>query len=137
MRVRKDICRGPLKIGILAFCLTTLMALDASAEERKLSGEEIAALLTDRTAIGEHRGKPTRQYFDPSGWTDYYEKGGRPDRGKWRVDKAKGQYCSQWGLMGGWSCYDVTSDGERFYWAQSGTDYHSPFTTVDGYQMKF
>jgi len=112
-------------------------AIGSEDEARKLSATEITALLSGRTALGEHRGKATRQYFDPTGWTDYLAEGGRPDRGKWRVDTARDQYCSQWGALGGWSCYDVTTDGQRYYWSRPGDDDRSPFTMVDGHKMTF
>lgn len=137
MKVRhKRVLRLPTA-AILTLLLSAAIFPAVAADERKLTGEDILTLLSDRTALGENRGKATRQYFDPAGWTDYLEQGGRPDRGKWRVDKARGQYCSQWGNFGGWSCYDVTTDEDRYYWTQPGTDYHSPFTVVKGYQMKF
>ena len=120
----------PLLLAVLMASTTPLLA----GEERKLSGQEILELLNDRTALGEHRGKATRQYFDPSGWTDYLSEGSPPDRGKWRVEG--NQYCSKWGSFGGWSCYDVSFDGKTYFWIQ-GEDYRSPFTVVAGYKMSF
>ena len=107
-----------------------------AGEEVKLTAAEILKLLEDRTALGRDRGKATRQYFDPSGWTEYQSEGGPPDRGRWRVDETQERYCSKWGAFGGWSCYDVLSDGERYYWAQ-GESYRSPFTLIEGYKMGF
>jgi len=124
----------------LFLVLTLLPATPATATEddaRKLTAPEITALLSGRTALGEHRGTATRQYFDPAGWTDYLAEGSPPDRGKWRVDAGRDQYCSQWGAFGGWSCYDVTTDGLRYYWSLPGEDDRSPFTTVDGHKMTF
>lgn len=104
------------------------------AEDRKLAAAEITALLTGHTALGENRGRDTRQYFDASGATDYVERGGQVDPGKWRVDETTNQYCSLW-ARGGWACYDITTDGESYFWVGEG--YRSPFTMTDGRALKF
>ncbi len=106
----------------------------AQAEDRKLDAAEITELLTGKTALGENRGRDTRQYFDASGVTDYVERGGEVDPGKWRVDDARGQYCSLW-ARGGWACYDVVTDGSLYYWIGEG--YRSPFTMTDGRALAF
>ena len=136
------IVRGRVSAKGLPFAVVLIFGLFVSGnlialDERKLDDKEIKLLLANRTALGENRGIATRQFFDPAGWTDYLEQGGRPDRGKWRVDENRGEYCSQWGSFGDWSCYAVTTDGRRYYWTQPGTDYRSPFTMVDGYKMAF
>ena len=118
--------------GVLAgslFCMA-----DAVAEERKLAAAEISALLTGKTALGENRGRDTRQYFDASGRTDYVERGGQVDPGKWRVDEAQDKYCSLW-ARGGWACYDVTTDGKGYFWVAEG--YRSPFSMIEGRNLKF
>ena len=118
--------------GVLAgslFCMA-----DAVAEERKLAAAEISALLTGKTALGENRGRHTRQYFDASGRTDYVERGGQVDPGKWRVDEAQDKYCSLW-ARGGWACYDVTTDGKGYFWVAEG--YRSPFSMIEGRNLKF
>jgi hypothetical protein len=85
----------------LFLVLTLLPTTPAAGDDaRKLTAAEITALLSGRTAQGEHRGTATRQYFDPTGWTDYLAEGSPPDRGKWRVDAGRDQYCSQWGAFG-------------------------------------
>lgn len=119
----------------------TLSAGAAMADERKLDAAEIAALLTGNTALGENRGRPTRQSFQANGITFYLEKDAPPTRGRWRVDEARGKYCSLW-AMGGWSCYDVTTNGESgeaalYHWSLPGSDYHSPFTMLPGEHLKF
>lgn len=106
----------------------------ATAEERKLNAAEISALLTGKTALGENRGRDTRQYFAASGRTDYVERGGEVDPGKWRVDEAQNKYCSLW-ARGGWACYDITSDGEGYFWVAEG--YRSPFTMIEGRNLNF
>lgn len=117
---------------VIAGLLSGSMA--SHAEERKLEAAEITTLLTGQTALGENRGRDTRQYFHVSGKTDYVERGGQIDPGKWRIDEAKDQYCSLW-ARGGWACYDVTTDGAKYYWVGEG--YRSPFTMTDGRALKF
>ena len=121
-----------LVAGLTAFALLPVPAL----ADQKLTALEIHALLDGRTALGNWRGTDTRQYFAPSGSTTYLEKGGIPDVGRWRVDEAKNQYCSWW-ERGGWSCYDVETDGATYYWVSPGSAYRSPFTMTDGRQMDF
>ena len=69
------------------------------------------------------------------------EKGAPLSRGRWRVDEAQDKYCSYW-AMGGWSCYDVTTNGASgeaalYHWSLPDSDYHSPFTIVPGEHLKF
>ncbi len=118
-----------------------LSAGNATAGERKLDAAEIAALLTGNTVLGENRGRPTRQLFEANGITHYLEQGAPLSRGRWRVDETQDKYCSLW-AMGGWSCYDVTGNGESgaaalYHWSLPGSDYRSPFTMVPGEQLKF
>lgn len=130
--------RGAWKaLPALVLTLALVAPANAQDDETKLTAAEITTLLSDRTALGEHRGTATRQYFDPSGWTDYLAEGAQPDRGTWRVDAARDQYCSEWGPFGGWSCYDVTTDGERYYWSRPADGTRSPFTMVDGHKLTF
>lgn len=122
-------------LGTAAMIAGLLFGITSSgAQERKLEAVEIALLLSGQTALGENRGRDTRQYFDASGQTHYVERGGQIDPGKWRVDVAGNQYCSLW-ARGGWACYDVTTDGENYYWVGEG--YRSPFTMTDGRALKF
>ncbi|WP_299622002.1 hypothetical protein [Pelagibius sp.] len=121
-----------LVAGLTVFASLPFPAL----ADEKLTAAEIRTLLDGRTALGNWRGTDTRQYFATSGLTVYLEKGGIPDEGKWRVDEAKNQYCSWW-QRGGWSCYDVETDGATHYWVSPGSDYRSPFTMTDGRQMGF
>lgn len=119
--------------ALLIVLLTLFTAGPATAgEERPLSGAEIEAAITDRTAIYDDG---ATQYFSSAGWSDYVTKGGPPDRGKWEV--RGDQYCSWW-ERGGWSCYDVTGTvadgGDRITWIapSRGTTY--PGRMVDGNQ---
>lgn len=76
-----------------------------AAEERPLSGTEIARLLTGAEVIGEG----TRQVFYESGRTLYND--GRDSWGHWRVEGDR--YCSQWPPQAGWTCYDMLSWEEK------------------------
>ena len=122
----------------LLVAISVVLALQSTtvSANEKLTAEEIQELLAGRTALGNWRGTTTRQYFGSTGATVYLEEGGVPDQGKWKVDKAKDQYCSWW-ERSGWSCYDVETDGTLYYWVTPSSDYRSPFTMTDGRQMEF
>ncbi len=126
-----------MRRALASFAAAVLLSTTAFAvaAEIKLGADEIETLLSGNTALGEYGGSPTRQYFDAGGRTDYLPKGGNVDRGRWKAEREKDQYCSWW-ERGGWSCYDVLKDGETYYWAQ-GSDYHSPFTMTPGRKMEF
>ena len=132
-RVLKRCLSVTFGAGLVIVGLLFGMAV-SHGQERQLDAVEVTALLTGRTALGENRGRDTRQYFDASGKTDYVERGGQIDPGKWRVDETKNQYCSLW-ARGGWACYDITTDGEKYYWV--GEAYRSPFTMTDGRALGF
>lgn len=124
-----------MALGAALVIAGLLMGVTAShAQERKLEAAEITSLLTGQTALGENRGRDTRQYFDVSGKTDYVERDGQIDPGKWRVNETTNQYCSLW-ARGGCACYDVTTDGKNYYWVGEG--YRSPFTMTHGRALKF
>ena len=81
----------------------------ANAQDRKLTGPEIKALLTDRVAHGkEDSGSANEQLFLASGAT-FYSVGAAQSQGRWEV--RGNQYCSAWPPSTSWSCYDVTHDG--------------------------
>lgn len=86
----------------LAGLAVSFAAGAAAAEERALSGAEIAALLPTVISTGER----SRQTFETTGGTMYVED--RPSHGRWRVDGDR--YCSQWPPSEHWSCYDVLMD---------------------------
>lgn len=73
------------------------------AQERRLNGDEISALLPDIVAVGE----TTRQTFEISGHTDYHD-GQRLTAGRWRVQN--NAYCSTWPPGDNWRCYHVFVD---------------------------
>ena len=123
-----------MRVALALLCV--LAPATVSAEERRLTSADIQALLADNTARGEHRGRATRQYFDPNGRTLYQTENGGLEAGRWSTAVETDKYCSHW-AMGGWSCYDVLTDGEVYFWFQkydSGDDYRSPFYRDRGLQ---
>lgn len=97
---------SPFSMAAVAVSLAVLAVASgagaAAAEERALSGAEIAALLPTVVSTGER----SRQTFETTGGTMYVED--RPSHGRWRVDGDR--YCSQWPPSEHWSCYDVLMD---------------------------
>lgn len=89
-------------LGILVFIST------ASLASGSLSGEGIAALLTDATLYGTDHGQPSEQVFQKSGVTFYSVPNGQ-SQGTWKIDGNK--YCSAWPPNPSWVCYDVVNDG--------------------------
>ena len=107
-----------MRIAIILILLCTA----AEAEERKLTGDEIATLLADRTVVGTDKGgKQWKQIFQKGGLT-IYSQGDANSNGFWRV---KGdQYCSQWPPNDSWACYDMTGEGDHAtFVSSSGTSY--------------
>lgn len=84
-----------LIVLILMFCGTA-----AASEERRLSGDEIAALLPAITATTES----TRQDFATDGGTEFKD-AVRTSNGRWRVQGDF--YCSTWPPSNAWRCYEV------------------------------
>ena len=73
------------------------------AQEQKLTGAEIEALLPNIKAKGEN----FTQVFTQKGLTTYtYD--GRPSEGRWMVQD--NQYCSTWPPNNAIECYDVLVD---------------------------
>ena len=105
----------------------------AMAAERKLSASEIQVFLSGNTAVSTGSGASYKQFFDPDGATLYLPEGGREDRGKWRADPAKQQYCSWW-ERGGWSCYDMFETEDGIIWrSPGGRDY--PARLLEGNRL--
>lgn len=82
-----------------------MLATSVMAEERRLTGAEIDALLPTISARTEH----TWQLFEADGTTRYNDQG-QDTHGLWEV--RGNQYCSSWGSTGpgGWACYEVYVD---------------------------
>lgn len=98
---------------ILAILL--MVPIGASGQEQPwaaMSGDEIAATLTERTL----KYSSATQKFYASGKTLY--DAGRPSWGYWRAEMD--QYCSQWPPSDLWTCYDMekSDDAVRFVGAQ-------------------
>ena len=91
------------------FGLTVMLFFSgASFASGSLSGEGIAALLTDATLYGTDNGQPSEQVFQKSGATFYSVPNGQ-SQGTWKVEGNK--YCSAWSPNPAWVCYDVLNDG--------------------------
>jgi len=93
-----DVTRTLLPAAILLAGIAT-----ATAEERTLSGPEIAPFLQNIVSMGNN----SRQTFSGDGTTSYSENG-RYSAGRWQVQGNK--YCSQWPPNTSWACYHVAID---------------------------
>jgi hypothetical protein len=92
--------------------LALFAALPAFADERKLTGAEIRAALSDKIVEGtDDAGRPYTQIFQKGGLTVYTIKPSSSSNGKW--DVRGDQFCSQWPPSENWSCYDMTGDGKQ------------------------
>jgi hypothetical protein len=93
----------------------------ADAAERQLKGDEIAALLSDRTVTGGSGNEAWEQTFQKSGET-IYRMAGNASAGSWKVQGD--EYCSQWPPQETWSCYTVTAEENRItFISHSGRTY--------------
>jgi len=108
---------------VAAAIACSLGVRSASAEEQKLTTDEIQKAFAGNTVHGMWGQTEYYSFFDPGGATDYTTRRGT-DRGRWHA--AHDQYCSQW-QMSGESCYDIYRDGDRIIWVipSSGTRYDS------------
>ena len=97
--------------------LVLLIAPTANAQERELTGAEVAAWISGNTVVGTWAGAAYRQYFSPDGWTDYDQVGVAVDRGRWWVTDDR--YCSHWDASGD-ACYRVLRDGDTLIWQTVG-----------------
>ncbi|WP_136659312.1 hypothetical protein [Nitratireductor sp. XY-223] len=85
---------------VAAILFTIFLSATAFAEERRLSGDEIANLLPAITAsIGT-----VHQTFESNGDT-VFTQGSRVSSGRWRV--RDNLYCSTWPPSDAWRCYEV------------------------------
>ncbi|MEM7268527.1 MAG: hypothetical protein AAF401_04655 [Pseudomonadota bacterium] len=114
----------------LALALSATLAV---AEPRRLTGDEIAAALSGKTAVGEWYGTPYKQYFSDKGWTVYRAENSRPEDGNWRADRDRDLYESYW-RRSGWSGYQVLIEGDLYFWLEPSGQPQS-FTLIDGNQM--
>ncbi len=125
--------KGVSVAAILAMVLMTIVP-PARAEPVSLTADEVTALLTGNTAVGDWSGTAYRQYFAADGTTIYHAEGAPPDTGQWRVNAETGAYESLW-RSGGWSGYDVARDGDRYLWIVHGSGDAQAFTVVEGRQL--
>lgn len=95
-----------------AFASLILLAAPALAEEKTLTGAEIKTLLADRIMTGQDGSKSWEQVFQKGGMT-LYKVGNAQSQGFWEV--RGDQYCSQWPPSQNWACYDMTRDGEAYF----------------------
>ncbi len=86
-----------------------LMAGQVHANEIKLSGTEIMAVLNDVKLTATDSGRYIFQIFQKASVT-LYVVDGQQSQGFWRVEGDK--YCSQWPPHDQWDCYDITQDGK-------------------------
>lgn len=123
-------------IRILIACglAVSLLASVASAQSIKLTGNEIAALLTGNTAIGRWEGTPYRQFFGAEGVTIFAQEGARSTRGEWRIDDEAQEYQSIWPGDAEWEGWFVMEYGGTFYWVSKKTP-PTPFQVLDGQQL--
>jgi hypothetical protein len=105
--------------NILLLCSAfALMIAPLHADDRKLNGSEITAVLTDTVLSAK---TDTTQRFQKSGVT-FYSENGSQSQGFWKVDGDK--YCSQWPPNTAWPCYDVLQDGSKItFVSASGNRY--------------
>jgi len=124
-----------MRANLLALaCLTT----PALAGPVQMSADEVAALLTGRTAVGVWAGARYRQWFAEDGLTIYAQEGARSSRGKWRVNNKTDAYESWWGGdPSAWDVFVVLKDGETLFWSGPGAEPPVPFTMEDGQQLVF
>jgi len=114
--------------------LSALLSFTCVAVEPPISAiapdqQQLIQLLSSNTLDGVWAGRPFRQYFAPSGTTQYREGNGPPSRGSWRINSS-GQYCSVWPPSTREACYQVLVENNNVYW-KSGSDYY-PSAVIEG-----
>lgn len=126
--------RLPARLAPVLLLLAAAPAA-ARAEPERLTGAEIAAVLTGNTVDGLWGGTPYRSYFDASGLTLYRPEGRPAERGRWRADQERDLYCSHW-ERSGWSCYEIYREGETIIWALPGGGSRTRSTLLQGDQLR-
>jgi hypothetical protein len=119
--------------AVLTVAALLAVALNASAEERKLTGDEIHKLLAGNSVHGMWGQSEYKSYFDPGGATTYHAKGRDPSSGYWRTTAT--QYCSTWNDHE--SCYDLFQDGDQIIWLVPDSGNRYPSTLVKGNDTDF
>jgi len=96
----------------LATCFSFFVSALSWAEDSYLKDDEIVNYLNDKEVTGNQKGTQWRQTFASDGETYYEEVNGfRPAFGRWRAQNDA--YCSQWPPSDIWTCYKVSTDGDR------------------------
>lgn len=119
---------------VLAAVLLVASVLSTQAQSVKLTGDQIRALLTNKTANGRWDGAKYRQYFGVDGVTIFAQEGQRSARGQWRVDDATQEYQSIWPGDETWEGWFVMEFGDTYYWVSKKTP-PTPFQVLDGQQL--
>jgi len=107
----------------LALFLLAVSATAGQGGPTHLKAREIAAILAGNTATGRWNGTAYRQYFASDGGTVYVTDGGRPSRGKWRVDPKTNRYESRW-ERSGWTAYRVIRLRGAYAWVKANGTKH-------------
>ncbi|MEM9604848.1 MAG: hypothetical protein AAGA11_18430 [Pseudomonadota bacterium] len=112
-----------------------VFASEPTPDASRITGADIDALLSGRTAIGEWGDDTYRQYFDPSGTTFYAPKGKRTTRGSWRVSESGSHYESWWsGSDDNWEAYEIIRVSDGLAWRDPKGQLY-PFAMLDGQQL--
>lgn len=120
------------------FAITSSIALAVPALAQpvavQLDAEDVIALLTGNTAVGEWGGEPYRQYFGTDGVTLFAQPDARTARGEWRVDPENDEYQSIWPDETEWEGLIVMIWMEEYYWLNRETP-PTPFEVIEGEQL--
>ena len=101
----------------LSISVLLLVSSLVQADEKRLSGAEIKALLSGNTAFLDNGAIQT---FSEDGATLYFHEPRPIEKGSWKIDG--NDYCSEW--SGRWTCYQVTGDGNnRITWISGSARY--------------
>lgn len=111
---------------LASLLLLQLMTAATEAAERRLTGEEIRVMLTDRIFRHADNSQVVLQTFRDKGVTYYYE-GSEQTEGRWEVRGDK--YCSQWPPRKARTCYNVMAE-ENVLTFISATGVRYPVETV-------
>ena len=109
------------------------------AAEKKLSNDQITALLTGATIKGIHFSVETRQYFSESGLTLWIKSDDeKPSEARYKIEND--QYCSSW--TGLWAeeeygCFNIAHDEEQNIYYFLADDFRTPFVINSGFELHF
>ncbi|MEJ6389419.1 hypothetical protein [Gymnodinialimonas ulvae] len=109
-------------------------ALNAQPVAVQLDADEVTALLTGNTAIGDWDGVPYRQYFGEDGVTLFAQTEARTTRGQWRIDPESDEYQSLWPGDDDWEGWIVMVWMDEYYWLSRSTP-PTVFEVVEGQQL--